>query len=76
MDLVRVASVKGPGASEGAIAAYLPANYEVVGTRRDGAIIIKGTDNAGWTLDDYVIPRLASGLYFAEEFVPEGGHVA
>jgi hypothetical protein len=29
--------------------------------------VIEGKDNAGWTLDGYVIPRLASGLYFAEE---------
>ena len=28
---------------------------------------IAGRDVAGWTLDAYVIPRLASGLYFATE---------
>lgn len=44
---------------------YLPSNYEA---DSDGAdIFIHGTDNAGWTLDGYVIPRLASGLYFAKE---------
>jgi hypothetical protein len=47
---------------------YLPSNYEA---DSDGAdIFIHGTDNAGWTLDGYVIPRLASGLYFAEEIIP------
>lgn len=29
--------------------------------------VIEGRDNAGWTLDGYVIPRLASGLHFANE---------
>jgi hypothetical protein len=29
--------------------------------------LIGGRDSCGWTLDDYVIPRLASGMYFAEE---------
>jgi hypothetical protein len=31
------------------------------------ATVIEGRDNAGWTLDDYVLPRLASGLYFGKE---------
>jgi len=44
---------------------YLPSNYSAV---VDGEHVqIVGFDNAGWTLDDYVIPRLASGLYRAEE---------
>jgi hypothetical protein len=34
---------------------------------RPGEIDITGTDQAGWTLDDYVIPRLASGLIVAKE---------
>ena len=44
---------------------YMPANY---GTRviNEDTLEICGTDVAGWTLEDYVIPRLASGLYFAE----------
>ena len=33
----------------------------------DGETVIGGRDVAGWTLDAYVIPRLASGLYFATE---------
>ncbi len=30
-------------------------------------ISITGRNNHGWTLDDYVIPRLASGNWFAKE---------
>ena len=47
---------------------FLPGNYEVVGTEtyRDGSqVLVKGTDVAGWTAVDYVIPRLASGLLTA-----------
>jgi hypothetical protein len=50
----------------GAIATYLPGNYRVLGTV-DGQTVIAGRDQAGWTLEGYVIPRLASGLYFATE---------
>jgi hypothetical protein len=49
---------------------YLPGNFEA----RDFAdvtlgdvILIEGYDRAGWTLDEYVIPRLASGLIVAKE---------
>lgn len=53
------------------VAKYLPANYKVVEVH-DTYVLIVGADNAGWTLDDYVIPRLASGLFHAEETeVPE-----
>lgn len=47
------------------VAAYLPANYTASET--DDGVLIVGRDVAGWTLDDYVIPRLASGLMFATE---------
>lgn len=54
--------------------AYLPDNYdlmesyEVEENGRIGlVVIIGGVDRLGWTLDDYVIPRLASGLIWAEE---------
>src|SRR5688572_28803012 len=47
------------------VAAYLPSNYSVVGATPEGWTIVEGKDVAGWTLDGYVIPRLASGLYFA-----------
>jgi hypothetical protein len=49
---------------------YLPRNF-VAFLSADGgelgAVRISGYDNAGWTLQGYVIPRLASGLIFAEE---------
>ena len=52
---------------------YLPANYdaEIRPTVYDEeeVITIFGHDNAGWTLDGYVIPRLASGMIFATEVV-------
>lgn len=48
------------------LAAYLPSNYNVVLSTHD-TFYIAGRDNAGWTLDDYIIPRLASGLIWAEE---------
>jgi hypothetical protein len=58
---------------------YLPENYRViheklvpagpiVGDRRMKPLfVIEGTDNAGWTLDDYVVPRYASGLIHCTE---------
>ena len=53
-----------PDASE--VAAYLPGNYRVAG-EDDTSVYIAGEDNSGWTLDDYVIPRLGSGLISATE---------
>ena len=53
------------------IARYLPDNYAVTRVLPDGSVLIAGEDHAGWTLDDYVIPRLASGLYWAEEITHE-----
>ena len=50
------------------VAAFLPSNYSVV-SQADGIVTIAGTDNAGWTLDDYVLPRLASGLLFGIEVI-------
>jgi hypothetical protein len=54
--------------------AYLPGNYEIVheyismdDSRKPVCFVIAGEDNAGWTLDDYVLPRLASGLIWGEE---------
>jgi len=50
---------------------YLPRNYEIIGPDfgepGKPVYLIAGEDNAGWTLDDYVIPRLASGLIIATE---------
>lgn len=53
------------------VAQYLPGNYRIAGGHHNDAnravVVIEGHDSAGWTLDDYVIPRLASGLMVAEE---------
>lgn len=45
---------------------YLPSNYQVVGCH-GGVVTVEGHDRFGWTLEDYVLPRLASGLLHAEE---------
>lgn len=61
------------------IARYLPGNYEQIGfaphdpesddrlLKAGPCVVIGGEDNAGWTLHDYVIPRLHSGLIWATE---------
>jgi hypothetical protein len=51
------------------VARFLPSNYEVIGTDADDCVIIRGSDSAGWTLDGYVIPRLASGLIYRKRDV-------
>jgi hypothetical protein len=54
---------------------YLPANYSIVGPVINEGVtgtVIAGFDNAGWTLEDYVLPRAASGLIFGKELVEEG----
>ena len=51
------------------VRALLPRNYKVGYNSLTEQFMITGHDNAGWTLDDYVIPRLASGLVFAEELI-------
>ena len=48
------------------VRAYLPRNY-TARQEQDGTIVVEGTDVAGWGLDTYVIPRLASGSMRAEE---------
>jgi hypothetical protein len=62
---MRAAFVHAPADS---VRPYLPDNYKVVeedpSTR---TCVIDGEDVAGWTLDGYVLPRLASGLIFGEE---------
>jgi FAD synthase len=50
------------------VAQYLPQKYQVIGrTVLGDGVIIAGTDWLGWTLDEYVIPRLASGLITCTE---------
>jgi len=48
------------------VAKYLPANYSVLGVT-DLGIVVGGRDEAGWTLDGYVLPRLSSGLIAGQE---------
>ncbi len=55
-------------ASLSQVRAYLPSNYEAAQNPYDDhEIVITGRDDHGWTLDGYVIPRLASGLIAARE---------
>ena len=61
------------GATRKTIEAYMPDNYSVVGEYGD-CVLIAGHDHAGWTLDEYVIPRLASGLHFAHELATKENH--
>jgi hypothetical protein len=51
------------------VSAYLPSAYSARWAANGNDIEIVGRDSAGWTLDGYVIPRLASGLIFAKEVV-------
>ncbi len=64
-----VLEVRGNGISENRVAAYLPAQFKTIGTYEDheGNLVVKvvGYDNAGWTFEDYVKPRLASRNMFA-----------
>jgi hypothetical protein len=58
-------SVLGPALTEA-----LPEDSDlgyIVRVSKDGCVIVGGHDNAGWTLDGYVLPRLASGMYGARE---------
>lgn len=48
------------------VRAYLPSNFEAE-EQPNGDVLIAGEDSHGWTLEGYVIPRLASGLIFAKE---------
>jgi hypothetical protein len=52
---------------------YMPSNFNVSVVRgpKGRAVLIAGEDSAGWTLDGYVIPRLASGLYHAREITAD-----
>jgi hypothetical protein len=63
-------------ANRDTVARYLPANYTVAtSVVVEGRIgyLVTGEDDHGWTLDGYVIPRLASGLIPAYECDPETG---
>ncbi len=50
------------------VAQYLPSNYQVLGRTLDNTgTIIVGVDDHGWTLDQYVIPRLGTAMIHCEE---------
>lgn len=57
------------------VEAHLPSNYEVAYAYESPlfgpCVVIEGNDSAGWTLHDYVLPRLASGLIFGDEIIEE-----
>jgi len=48
------------GTTEKEVESYLPSNFRVDATVQSW-IIVKGFNNAGWTAEGYVIPRLGSG---------------
>ncbi len=62
---VRTAKVTSKDATFERVRPYLPSNYDL--EVRDDGLYVTGIDRSGWTLDDYVLPRLASGLIFAQE---------
>jgi hypothetical protein len=75
MNQIRIArvSIRGRDTAE-TVAAYMPQNYRVIGSDGDD-VLIGGTDNHGWTLDDYVIPRLGSGMMIATEIKLDLAHI-
>ena len=70
----RMAEIRGRDVTTEKVAAYLPSNYRVTDADPiDSEVVvvfIRGHDVAGWTLDGYVLPRLASGLMFGKEVTP------
>lgn len=76
---LRVAQVRNADSAK-QLWAYLPENYAVVAslTLESGQAgcakteyLIVGYDDAGWTMEDYVVPRLASGLLWATDWTQE-----
>ncbi len=65
----RFAYIRG-AETEARLNPYIEDGYEIIG-RIDDNFIIAGEDHAGWTLHDYYIPRLASGLIGAEEITED-----
>ena len=55
------------------VAKYLPTNFRLIGITfpsdyyPEGEYIVVGKNVAGWTVNEYVIPRLGSGLIAARE---------
>ena len=64
---VRKALVRRSDIKTSTVKRYLPSNYDIYREVNANTIEIHGVDKMGWTLDDYVIPRLGSGGYAVEE---------
>lgn len=62
----RYALIPSEGLSIGTLEAYLPGNYRIISSGPRGHLVA-GMDDSGWTMDGYVLPRLASGMYFGRE---------
>ncbi len=68
---MRYAIIRGNHATQEQVQDYLPSNYNVVHVDPNGqGVLIAGEDDHGWTMDDYVLPRLASGLLPGQEVWP------
>ncbi len=46
---------------------FLPNSFIVVADPAGDLVLVAGFDHAGWSRDEYVLPRLASGLIFPTE---------
>ena len=69
----RTALVFGSNITAERVANYLPSNYTVVDadvTGDDGdSVIIGGHDVAGWTIEQYIAPRLGTGgMFLADDY--------
>lgn len=60
---MKKALIRGYACDINMIRRYLPSNYIAFTWGMD--VWIEGEDIAGWTMEGYVIPRLASGNIFA-----------
>ena len=69
MSTTRTAIVSNENVSLFTVRRYLPHNYDAHLTIH--GITIEGEDSAGWTMQDYVLPRLASGGIYAVEQAEE-----
>lgn len=73
--MMRFALVSSPEIDLARVQRFLPSNYHAVAVKDDRepplqlAVLIAGHDTMGWTLEDYVLPRLASGMIYAHELV-------
>lgn len=67
---MKFAIINGAKSAE-VVADYLPSKYNVVHVDPNGqGVLIAGEDDHGWTMDEYVLPRLASGLMPGKEVWP------